>query len=389
MTDHEIAIVGAGLIGAAAARHAALAGLDVVLIGPGEPADPTDHDGPFASHHDSGRITRHLDSSAVWAELAARSIAEYPSIAAASGSEFHHPVGVLWADRGPGGLDDLAWSSEQYDVAFEEITAGDDPRAVPWRFSDDHAVGFEPAPAGYIDPRRMVAAQRAAARAAGATTDDGVVEHLTRGHDDVTIHLRAGEEITAAQVIVATGAYTAFLLRSIVHLPIVPITAAVILGEVTPDVAAALHTMPAMIHRIGDGDYVDVYAVPPVQYPDGRWYIKLGAEVLPEVELRSSAAVNEWMAGAADEWQSHLRTSLRSVLPDIEFVSTAVKPCMYARTPTHFPFVDRIDDRLFVAAGGNGRAAKSADAIGSLVVSLTSAGRWVDALDHEVFRVPR
>ena len=132
-----------------------------------------------------------------------------------------------------------------------------------------------------------------------------------------------------------------------------------------------------------------MYAVPPVQYPDGRWYIKLGAEVLPEVELASPAAIGRWMAGEAEGWEPYLEQSLRSLLSDVNFMSTVVKPCVYARTPSLFPYIDRIADRVVVAAGGNGRAAKSADAIGAIAVGLAHTGAWTDPLDREHFRVPR
>ena len=54
----RIAIIGRGLIGSAAARHLAEAGHEVVLIGPGEPANYASHPGVFGSHYDEGRITR-------------------------------------------------------------------------------------------------------------------------------------------------------------------------------------------------------------------------------------------------------------------------------------------------------------------------------------------
>ena len=92
--DYEVAVIGRGMIGAAAARHLAESDTTVVLIGSGEPADYTNAAGPFASHYDQGRITRISSASEVWAELAARSIARYGDIAARSGVSFHEPRGL-------------------------------------------------------------------------------------------------------------------------------------------------------------------------------------------------------------------------------------------------------------------------------------------------------
>ena len=52
----KLAVIGRGMIGAAAARHLSKMGHDVALIGPDEPADFSRHDGVFGSHYDEGRI---------------------------------------------------------------------------------------------------------------------------------------------------------------------------------------------------------------------------------------------------------------------------------------------------------------------------------------------
>ena len=95
--DYQVAVIGRGMIGAAAARHLAEAGVHVVLIGAGEPADYATSTGPFASHYDQGRITRISSASPVWAELAARSIERYADMAARSGIEFHDARGLAQA----------------------------------------------------------------------------------------------------------------------------------------------------------------------------------------------------------------------------------------------------------------------------------------------------
>ncbi|HEY4610397.1 MAG TPA: hypothetical protein VIH06_14370, partial [Ilumatobacteraceae bacterium] len=99
-TTYDVAVVGLGLVGAAALRYlsAADSGSRCVGIGPAEPGDWANHAGVFASHYDSGRITRKLDRRREWAILACRAIEAYPGIEAASGISFHTPAGVLFAD---------------------------------------------------------------------------------------------------------------------------------------------------------------------------------------------------------------------------------------------------------------------------------------------------
>ena len=94
-TNVDVAVIGNGLIGAAATRYLSAAGLHVAGIGPGEPADWKKHAGVFASHYDQGRITRIIDPDPIWALLGKRSIAAYREIEAQSGVHFHYAASCL------------------------------------------------------------------------------------------------------------------------------------------------------------------------------------------------------------------------------------------------------------------------------------------------------
>jgi sarcosine oxidase len=92
----DVAVIGRGLMGSAAARHLAEAGRDVGLIGPDEPADRARHAGVFGSHYDSGRIARILDPQLLWARMAERAIHRFRDQEAASGIRFFSEVGALF-----------------------------------------------------------------------------------------------------------------------------------------------------------------------------------------------------------------------------------------------------------------------------------------------------
>ena len=92
---YEVAVVGRGLIGSAAARHLAESAQRVVVVGPDEPINRRTSPGPFCSHPDEGRITRVAGRTAIWSQLAARSIARYADIAERSGIEFHVECGFV------------------------------------------------------------------------------------------------------------------------------------------------------------------------------------------------------------------------------------------------------------------------------------------------------
>ena len=93
---YDAAVVGLGPMGAGALRRLAKDGLRCVGVGSPEPAALAGHEGVFASHYDSGRITRHLDASFEWAELARRAIADYAAIEEEGGELFHRETALGW-----------------------------------------------------------------------------------------------------------------------------------------------------------------------------------------------------------------------------------------------------------------------------------------------------
>src|SRR5512141_1119121 len=140
-----------------------------VGIGPAEPAEWSNHRGVFASHYDSGRITRRLDKQREWAVLAGRAIDAYGGIEAASGITFHHPVGVVIAEVDPARLAATVAVGEGLDVDFQRYAPGEVFGEDRISVSARATVLREPAPGGYIDPRRMLAAQLAIATSRGAS----------------------------------------------------------------------------------------------------------------------------------------------------------------------------------------------------------------------------
>ena len=206
MTSHErvdVAVIGRGLIGSGAGRHLAESGRSMALIGPGEPSDWNASDGPFSSHHDQGRITRIAGRNAMWTEVAAHACARYADIEARSGIGFHTPRGVLvsypdaadWVDRAEhwgsdAHLVDPDWVRSETGVAIE---SGLD-------------IAFEGAPAGHINPRRLVAAQTRLTELAGGTVIDDAVRAVERRNGGFELSGAFGS-ITADRILVSTGGF--------------------------------------------------------------------------------------------------------------------------------------------------------------------------------------
>ncbi len=381
-------MIGLGLIGSAATRHLAQAGCSLVGIGPTEPMNWSTHTNPFSSHYDSGRVTRRLDARREWAVLASRSIDEYGAIEAQSGISFHNPCGLTFVRRDPAGIANQKEVIRQLDLP---VTIGRTETDSPahYCFPAGWTTLTEPDPAGAIDPRRMVSAQLAAAKMGGAKILRESAEELTKLDSRWQIRTTT-TSIDAGLVLLATGPYLDTLHPIQLEASVRP--EAVILGQISETEAARLAELQSVIYLLDHPKIDDVYVCPPVRYPDGRFHIKMGGSQAGARTLGSSEAKRTWMAGTDADAQLPVMTEvLTTILPDVAFESFEMKPCLITDTSSGLPFVDRIDDDLFIAAGGNGHAAKSADAIGGLATALAlNDGKWTDTeLDRDQFAVRR
>lgn len=376
MTD--LAVVGLGLIGSAALRHAA-ADATVLGIGPAEPTDWANHEGPFASHYDSGRITRGIDARREWATLALRSIDQYRVIEQASGIGFHRPTGVVFVRNDLDGIERVTDVARHLGLDATVGLASDELEDQPQlSFPAGWTSIREPAPAGAIDPRAMLTAQLAAASKAGATIVSDAVVSIRPGRSGFELLTAGGQTHQAREVLISAGAYSGRFFSQPLAMVVRP--EAIVMGEVSPEQAESLAAMPSILYLIDHPTFDDVYVVPPALYPDGKWYVKIGGSRRSVPTLVDDAAMDHWMrsSDALDEIPA-LRDVLTGVLTGIDFLSWHAKPCLITDTASGLPYIDRVDDAMTVAFGGNGHAAKSADAIGALGAALAlGGGAWPD-----------
>jgi len=386
----RIAVIGKGMIGSAAARHLSLLTDGIALIGPDEPAVRADHFDVFGSHYDEGRIYRTLDRDPIWGRLAQRSIARYAEIEEQSGIQFHAEVGMLAASV-PGHADIVegyAGTGEALGVAFDRLSGDDLARRFPYlRFGPASLGVFEPRAAGHISPRRLVAAQTAAAERHGATIVREPVHTVTPAGDGVEITTASGQTIKAGRALVATGGFAnvhAVLPRP---LHIVPRGRTIVLAKVAESLLGRLGAMPSLIVS-GSAPLSDPYILPPIRYPDGRWYIKLGTGQLGR-QLTTLDEFGEWFRspGAAED-RGLLTQTVVSLIPDLEGAAIHTDTCVVTATAHGYPYLDLLDGgRICVAVGGNGKAAKSSDEIGRLAANLVLTGAWQDDVPATPFQV--
>lgn len=361
----DFAVIGRGLMGTACAAHLAQAGADVVLIGPDAPSDPQRHDGPFGSFHDAGRITRSIAEDPVWARLSLRSIARYGALQDRSGIRFHTACGAMIAGptEGPmsGMMSGVARTAAALGIVHRRLNGPELAAAHPsFRLPTGDSAVHDPF-GGVIDPRAMRRAHETVAMAAGARMRSHHVVERQGGR----LRLSDGTIVQARHVVLAMGGWSPYPDPGEARLAMQVYQRTVLLVAVD-DRQAALHAgMPSLIY-LPEDRHTDLYVLPPIRYPDGRHYIKIGGEAASPVAT-GGAALNAWFktkgsAAAA----AGLRGHLQALMPDLPIAQTNSAACAVSFTATGHPYIGRLDAQTTILTGGNGAAAKCADELGRL-----------------------
>jgi len=380
MVDFKYIVIGAGMMGAAAARHLSSRIDGVALIGPAEPTDRKNHYGVFSSHYDEARITRGFDGDPVWAELAKRSIARYGEIEQKSGIRFYHEVGCLFTGNGEGlGGDYVLGAMRRKDTLGLTVETYE-PDALSSRFPmfslpGDHRGWFEPRNAGYVNPRALVKAQVSIAEQQGASIFRQTAVKVSDSGSGVEVETLEGHRYTAEKVIVAAGGFTnmADLLPLKVDMAATGRTIAFF--ELDEEKQEAFAGMPSTIVLAENEDDI-VYILPPVRYPDGKVYVKIGGES-EKGRLETLDQAVQWFHsdGTASEVGFLVRRAIE-LMPALAGCPVTSGSCVASITRTGYPYIGYTSSsNIAVLTGGNFVSAKSSDEIGRLGAVLLLEGQ--------------
>ena len=368
----DFAIVGKGMIGAAAARYISQVSDNVVLIGPDEPENWSTHDGVFASHYDQGRITRELDSAFEWALWGQRSIAEYRAIEQQSGIDFYHPCGgdSVGVDR----RHIICRAPKRLPYILGQIIVV--TLAPPLQmlcqnlaFPINFSVLHEPTVAGYVNPRQLVQAQVACCEQQGTIVVRQTVLTLDAKQNWVELTTDDGQQIAAKKVLVAAGAWTEFLTG--VDVGLIPTPRTILLAKLDSAEADRLKHLPSVVFYEGvpNPHLSGVYILPPIEYPDGNTYLKIGGKMIDIPVPQNSAELEAYFHtyGRQNEAQE-IERELFNIIPSLRAESLHSRPCVVTNQKKgHLPVIEEIvDGRVMVAAAGCGSAAKSSNEIGRI-----------------------
>ncbi|MFK7805529.1 MAG: NAD(P)/FAD-dependent oxidoreductase [Anaerolineae bacterium] len=377
--DFEYVVIGAGMIGAAAGRYLSEQSDSVAIIGNAEPADIYAHNENFGSHYDQGRITRGLDSKALWSELAIASLEAYPEIEEKSRIKFYFEAGCIQVGPSPKKTDDYIAKTAAVGFAhsldFQNYSTIEYGLIRPeLAFPDGFAVLEEKILSGYINPRDLVQAQLNIAAGQGATLIRQQVNDVSTKKEGVTLTLSDGTQVQAKKVLVAAGAWSEFLLNQSFDFEVRPRT--ILLARLSDAEAERLADIPSVILYKADPN-IDVdgfYMLPPIRYPDGHIYLKIGAALKNLHSPTSAAELNNWFKsmGSAKE-AAGLKEAIFDMVPGLKAEEIIYRTCVVTGTPDSNPIWRELEEnRLYICAGGNGAAAKSSNEIGRRAAQMVT-----------------
>jgi sarcosine oxidase len=371
--------------------HLAAKSDSVAVLGPTEAMAITDSAVPKASHHDAGRNAHSLDEDPVWSELGATSIARYRDLENATGIGFFDEIGYTRIHHDEAVVRRSADHAARFSGRRPEVMSGREANErFPFlHFEPGETVGYQRRDAGRINPRGYVTAMSTVASSLGAKIiDDYAVEMMVRD-EGVQVHTAGGQTLLSERVVVATGAYSTFdnLLPILVPLHVRGRT--IVMVPVDDETLSDLSGMPSVGCHPGDGR-VRTYWHPPVTYPDGQKYLKIGGGPEGPQQISSLTVLNEWLRSDGDpEMADAYRAELHRMMPDLDLSDSVTAACVTSETHSLRPYAEAIcGGRVVVLTGGNGHGAKAADAIGEIGASLMLEQDWPGQTTQSQFALP-
>lgn len=385
---HRIVVIGRGLIGSAAARHLAEGTDGIVCVGPDEPQTRAGHDGVFASHYDEGRMTRNVDPMPEWAITAGHSIKRYRDLETRSGIRFYTAAGYLGLGS-PGSTYNArcAETGAANGIAIERLDTATMRARYPFLSLADDTDGLaEGGGAGHISPRRMVEAQSRLADRAGATIIRQAARAIRAAAKGVEIELWDGTVLLSEKVLIAAGAFTAPCGLSPVDLGVTVYGRTTVLVRIEGEAEEALREMPTMIDCA-----IGAYMLPPIRYPDGHSYLKIGVGTTSDPTFTSLGGLQDWFKGdGSPQNRAEFTAHLKALIPVLNQCPVwHTDTCAVTRTASDLPIIDFVqDDRIAVVVGGNGKGAKGSDEWGRIAAGFVRELPWSSEVAREKLMIP-
>lgn len=161
--------------------------------------------------------------------------------------------------------------------------------------------------------------------------------------------------------------------------------------------AERLRNMPTVVTDYAFGKLDGTYILPPILYPDGKYYLKLGHGDHFESIVQTPEQMENWYqngSGDPEAVQMLAAFITQQFIPDLQVISvhggccvtSNVKSLLFLEYSMYMvllqtpekkaPFIDEIVPGLVLVCGGCGYGAKSSDEIGRIGAKLCTSGDW-------------
>jgi len=391
---YDFLVVGKGLMGAAATRYLSQVSSNVAVIGPDEPANHESHTGIYGAHYDQARIiSQIIKRETIWATFAHTTLTQVPLLEAALGEPIYKPVGCISVTPEPPSSDLLAQADAHaalYGAAYEVLDHAGQQAAFPFLCFPAHCTMlWEKAPAGYLNPRKLLAGELAVAQQNQATIIREIAAAVTDKGGHVEVRTQEGGIYQALRVLIATGAFTNCFDLFPRPLALRLKNEYIVMGEVPEAEVQRLGQVPTISYQIESDTLADLYMFPPVQYANGKYYVKMGANTTADRYVETLDEINAWYrTGNSDVMLAVMRNTVCAILPGLQATAWHTNRCVITRTVHAKPYIDIVKPgRVYAAIGGNGTSAQAADGIGKTAADLMIHNEWRSELDANEFRL--
>lgn len=371
---YDCIIIGRGLIGSAAAKYISNSLQKVLLIGPDEET-VLQQQIIFASHYDRARIQRIFGRDEVATLLNQQSANAYASMQNESGIQFHSEEGCLYVS--PDGVDsyleNIIEQSKNFTVSFQSFDSAESLNsfAADYHFPPPSKGIFEAAPSGHINPRLLIKAQLNLLEKNGGEVVNDTVIDVSNKNNDIKITTLSGKIFHSKKVLLAPGAFVNFFNLLPQKLFLTMKSESTIWVKTTANEGLRLSALPSLLYKIKEPEIDDIYLIRPLQYPDGNFYLKMGANFPSDIFFKNLNEIQDWFKTGNNEMNLKvMKDYLLQLIPSILIENSFSKKCIVCYTKHGKPYIGEVGKNWFVAAGGNGYSAMSSDALGKLAATF-------------------
>lgn len=365
MESFDVAVVGMGALGSAAAYHLARKGVNVVAFEQYELGHVR------GASHDTSRIIRTSYGAPEYVRLAKSAYRDWADFEEVAGEQFVSITGGVIFIPTPGKYSaaDFTASLDAEGVAHELLDADEVNGRWPQFAIPDNVQTVYTADSGMVHASRSVAALQMQARVHGAVIRDRtVVERISPEGSGVIVHTAKGD-VRAGKVVLAADAWTNALLE--------PLGAAVPLVTMQEQVTYFKPDEPALFDRDA--------------FPVWIWedeFCFYGFPTFGEPTIKAARDMSDNVMAPEDrtfvpspELVEQLASFMGETIPGSGQILRTVT-CQYALTPDRRFIISPLDEHPdVILALGAGHAFKFTPAIGRILAELAVDGGTTDDID--------